>query len=178
MDRQRGIQMAKYDTRKSPDREAGLSRILAPWQGFHGVYALCPDAGCRIKPAPRRCSPLAPSAAAPHVTHYALPAALWLGRPVARGLCLAVAGDALLHLLVDLPHAKTAGAFEFIGIGLVCHEVSCFRLHWMQCNGIGRCGQLVAATTSGFPALKTAVPRSSPEKSYEEIDMLFETKDD
>ena len=48
-----------------------------------------------------------------------------------RSLLFAVAFDALLHLLVDLPQRHTAGACQFVGIGvwigvwiglrIVCH---------------------------------------------------------
>jgi hypothetical protein len=40
--------------------------------------------------------------------------------------------------------------------------------------GSVRCGNAIRF----FPAFKAAVRQSSAEKTYEEIDMLFETKDD
>jgi hypothetical protein len=49
----------------------------------------------------------------------------------------------------------------------------------MQCNGIGRCGQrALRQRHQVFSAFKAVVRQSSSEKFYEEIDMLFETKDD
>jgi hypothetical protein len=74
---------------------------------------------------------LAPPAAPPDKTHHALPAALRLGLRIS--LRLAVARDALLHLLVDLPHGEAAGAIElvrvgFAGVGFVGHTPNLLRV--------------------------------------------------
>jgi len=55
-------------------------------------------------------SPLATSAAAPHVAHPTLPPALRRSQRVAGCLRVAVTLDALLHLFVDLEQRQAAGA--------------------------------------------------------------------
>jgi hypothetical protein len=47
---------------------------------------------------------------------------------VVRGLLFAVPFNAFLHLLVNLAQRHTSGAFQFVRIGVVCHDHGLVRM--------------------------------------------------
>ena len=77
-------------------------------------------------------SSLATSAAAPHVAHPTLPPALRRSERVAGCLRFALTLDALLHLFVDLAQRQAAGAFQFVGIWVVCHSNGLFLMSRLE----------------------------------------------
>src|SRR5260370_14756746 len=65
-------------------------------------------------------------AAAPHVAHPTLPPAPLRGARGACSLRFAVAPEARLRLFVDLAQRQATGAFQFVGIGAICHAIGLF----------------------------------------------------
>src|ERR1700722_3233072 len=71
-------------------------------------------------------------AAAPHVAHPTLPPALLRGTRLLRSLRFPVTLEALLHLFVDLPQRQSAGAFQFVRIGVIYHNNGLILTSWLD----------------------------------------------